>query len=50
MKYKLWLIGHNTKHFIGMTWLRVKSMQDDTWLGIVFTTTIILLAIGASDL
>ena len=50
MNYKIWLLGHNTKHFLDMTWLRITSIQDETWLGIVITTTWILLAIGASTI
>lgn len=50
MKYKLWLIGNNIKHFLDMTWLRITSIQDETWLGIMLVTTWTLLALGASHL
>jgi hypothetical protein len=36
------------KYHLEMLWLNIKGIDDETWLGIVITTTWILLAIGAS--
>lgn len=33
-----------------MLWLDLKSVDDETWLGILLVTTWILLALGASHL
>jgi len=48
MNYKLWLIGHNVKHFIEMRWLDVKYANDETWLAILLVSTWIFCAYVAS--
>lgn len=38
------------KHRLEMLWIDIKSINDETWLGIMLVTTWVLLALGASHL